>query len=225
MTFRKQLGFYLTRKFGSTDDKKSWADACGLEYNYFVVIMSGAKKPPSEDKIIEIAKSLDLSDAETETLLALSLKEKAKSPETKGLLSRLLKETSEAMDDFSRNTTLKQIIAMRNGPDNVVALKAETHTIPIYTTIKAGNGEMGITDGESDGEISITEEYYKQKVFALRVSGDSMAPELYDGEIALFKPINGDRRLKVSVSFLARNIQFAQSKRIYHNHHSDHKAI
>lgn len=38
---------------------------------------------------------------------------------------------------------------------------------------------MGITDGESDGEITITEEYYKQKVFALKVSGDSMAPELY----------------------------------------------
>jgi hypothetical protein len=51
MTFRKQLGIYLTKKFGSTDDKKLWADACGLDYNYFVVIMSGAKKPPSEDKI------------------------------------------------------------------------------------------------------------------------------------------------------------------------------
>jgi hypothetical protein len=34
----------------------------------------------------------------------------------------------------------------------------------------------------------------------------------------------GDGRLKVSVSCLARNIQFAQSKRIYHNHRSDHKA-
>ncbi len=31
-------------------------------------------------------------------------------------------------------------------------------------------------------------------------------------------------RLKVSVSCLARSIQFAQSKRIYHNHHSDHRA-
>ena len=31
-------------------------------------------------------------------------------------------------------------------------------------------------------------------------------------------------RLKVSVSCLSRSIQFAQSKRIYHNHHSDHRA-
>lgn len=30
------------------------------------------------------------------------------------------------------------------------------------------------------------------KVFAMRVSGDSMMNELFDGEIAIFKPIDGD---------------------------------
>ena len=45
MTFRKQLGIYLTKRFGSTDNKRMWAEACGLDYNYFVVILSGAKSP------------------------------------------------------------------------------------------------------------------------------------------------------------------------------------
>ena len=34
----------------------------------------------------------------------------------------------------------------------------------------------------------------------------------------------GDGRLKVSVSRLARSVQFTRSKRIYHNHHIGHKA-
>ena len=67
-----------------------WAEACGLDYNYFVVILSGAKSPPGEEKIIEIAKNLSLSEEETEKLLALALKEKAKSPETQGLLGKFL---------------------------------------------------------------------------------------------------------------------------------------
>lgn len=50
MTFRKQLGIYLTKRFGSTDNKRMWAEACGLDYNYFVVILSGAKSPPGEEK-------------------------------------------------------------------------------------------------------------------------------------------------------------------------------
>lgn len=77
-------------------------------------------------------------------------------------------------------------------PDNLINLPAEDFNIPIYTTIKAGNGEMGITDGEVNGFISICSEYQKQKVFAIQVSGDSMATELHDGDIALFKPINGE---------------------------------
>jgi|GEM_PF-6898803 len=68
MTFRKQLGIYLTKRFGSTDNKRMWAEACGLDYNYFVVILSGAKSPPGEEKIIEIAKNLSLSEEETEKL-------------------------------------------------------------------------------------------------------------------------------------------------------------
>ena len=167
MTFRKQLGIYLTKRFGSTDNKRMWAEACGLDYNYFVVILSGAKSPPGEEKIIEIAKNLSLSEEETEKLLALALKEKAKSPETQRLLGRFL--SGEPID------TKPTIIEDALRPYEI----KEDHKIPIYSTIKAGNGEMGITDGESDGEISITEEYFKQRVFAIRVSGDSMAPEHY----------------------------------------------
>ncbi|MFA5597226.1 MAG: LexA family transcriptional regulator [Pusillimonas sp.] len=68
----------------------------------------------------------------------------------------------------------------------------EPHILPVYSSIRAGNGDTGITDGEKEGSIFISDEYAKMKVFAMRVSGDSMMNELFDGEIAIFKPINGD---------------------------------
>lgn len=185
MTFAKQLELHLDRILGSSAEKRQRAEACGIDYNYYVMIASGAKNPPSDEKILEIAQKLKLSDHEAVNLMTLAIRDKAKEPETKGILARALEameKRTAATNDFTKQKT----------PDNVIALKAETHVIPIYTTIKAGNGEMGITDGEIDGEIFITDEYLKQKVFAIRVSGDSMAPELYDGEIALFKPINGE---------------------------------
>lgn len=68
----------------------------------------------------------------------------------------------------------------------------EPRILPVYSSIRAGNGDTGITDGEKEGSIFISDEYAKMKVFAMRVSGDSMMNELFDGEIAIFKPINGD---------------------------------
>lgn len=192
MTFIKQLEIHLDQLLGTSAEKNQRAEACGIDYNYYVMIASGAKNPPSDEKILEIAKNLGLNDSDAVKLMALAIRDKAKKPETKGLISRLLGKTAAAIEDFEKNTTVGQIAAMRNGPNNIVALPAEDHTIPIYTSIKAGNGEMGITDGETDGEITITDDYLKQKVFAVKVSGDSMADELYDGEIALFKPINGE---------------------------------
>lgn len=48
-------------------------------------------------------------------------------------------------------------------------------------------------DGEIIGEIEVPDELFRMHAFALRVSGDSMAPKLPDGRVAIFRPIhNGE---------------------------------
>ncbi|NCB40986.1 MAG: hypothetical protein EOM80_19700 [Erysipelotrichia bacterium] len=66
MTFAKQLELHLDRILGSSAEKRQRAEACGIDYNYYVMIASGAKNPPSDEKILEIAQKLKLSDREQE---------------------------------------------------------------------------------------------------------------------------------------------------------------
>lgn len=304
MTFAKQLELHLDRILGSSAEKRQRAEACGIDYNYYVMIASGAKNPPSDEKILEIAQKLKLSDHEAVNLMTLAIRDKAKEPETKGILARALEameKRTAATNDFTKQKT----------PANVIALKAETHTIPIYTTIKAGNGEMGTSNSDlykqvdqvnrqitetEEKQIALVEEFasgnmpkaivqkavekaemekagllkrletLQQEIIrteglkvtsrdvcefaaiarcsiedaeglplknmftrfgvTVSISRNSakikVSPAVFADDTDTFGA--GDGRLKISVSCLARNIQFAQSKRIYHNHHSDHKA-
>lgn len=193
MGFKEKLEQYLTRKLGSTASKKQRADACELGYDYFIMISTGIKSPPSDDKILTISKNLGLSDDETSELLAISVIEKAKEPKAQELLDRAFSNRSNcALSHLPANVAP---LTMSDRPDNAVIIPPETQSIPIYTIIRAGNGEMGITDADQDDDqrIFISDEYAKSKVFAIRIAGDSMMPEVYDGEIGLFKPINGDQ--------------------------------
>ncbi len=71
-----------------------------------------------------------------------------------------------------------------------VTLVPHTAKIPIWLSINAGPGEDGDDfSGQRDGDILVPEEYIQRKVFALRVAGDSMEPELREGDIALFEPL------------------------------------
>lgn len=171
--FAQKLSRHIQKKFGSKLNLKQQAEACGVGDEHFRQFMNGQSNPPSDDKIVEIAGRLQLSEEETKELLILAASDRAKSPETKGILSRVL-----GPDFFKRYQPIE--------------LK-EDHKIPVYSTIKAGAGEMGV-EGEIVDEISIDDDYRRQKVFAVRVSGNSMEPEIFDGEIAIFKPINGEPR-------------------------------
>lgn len=156
-------------------DVKQKADACGLEYEVMRQMLKG--KHPSDERIVEICERLKLCPEISGKLLMAKMQDRAKDAATKNVLKKVL-------EDIPRYDAGN----VQSAPFEIV----EDHKIPIYTTIKAGNGEMGIIDGESEGFITITDEYLKQKVFAVKVAGDSMVPELYDGEIAIFKPINGE---------------------------------
>ena len=89
MGFREQLEMLLDRQLGSSASKKQRADACELGYDYFIMISTGVKSPPSDDKILTISKNLGLSDDETAELLAISVIEKAKEPKAQELLDRV----------------------------------------------------------------------------------------------------------------------------------------
>ncbi len=178
------------------------ANACGLSYEYMRQVLKG--KPLSEERIFEIGKKLSLSEKVISELILLKTQDRAKNPETKGILSKILEESfgggegggsgfedgsgfgggaGSGLDDGSGDET--------NIPDNVKFLPKE-FKVPVYSSIKAGSGELGITDGNVDGHIYISKEYIKQKVFCLRISGDSMKDRIFDGEVGIFKPINGE---------------------------------
>lgn len=176
--FTSKLDELLARRLGSSASQKQKAELCGLQYEFFRQIMNQTRNPPSDDKIMEISNNLGLNDDEAAELIILAVKDRAKEQTTKNVLEKVL-------NDIPKN----DIGNVQHDPFEVV----EKHTIPIYSTIKAGVGEMGI-DGEIVGEVSIDDEYKKQKVFAVRVSGNSMEPEIFDGEIAIFKPVNGEAR-------------------------------
>jgi len=93
MGFSKQLELYLDQRLGSAAKKKQRADATGLDYDYYVMIAAGKKNPPSDDKIIDVAKKLSLSTGETSELLILAAKDRAKEEPTRqawGYLERLI---------------------------------------------------------------------------------------------------------------------------------------
>lgn len=114
--------------------------------------MSGQSNPPADDKIVEIAEKLKLTEPETQELIVLAASDRAKFPATKELISKML---------------------LHDRPDNAIALKAEEHTIPIYTTIKAGNGEMGIINtgnlAAHNSKISVGETLSPQETEVIRL--------------------------------------------------------
>lgn len=172
-TFTTRLDELLQKRLGSSSTQKQKAEACGLAYEFFRQIMTAVRNPPSDDRIMQISHKLGLVDHETVDLLVLAAKDRAKEPETKMFIQQILSTHGQKSPGAS-------------------AVAGADHIIPVFASIRAGNGEFGITDGEKDGYITVDSSYEKMKVFAIRVSGDSMMSELFDGEIAIFKPLTPD---------------------------------
>jgi len=135
MTFRKQLELHLDKLLGSTATKQQRADTCGVDYNYYVNIASGSRKPPSDEKILEISRKLKLGDKESVELLALAIQEKIKDQDTRGILDRYF-------DSDSTPTLKPSLPETFAAPDNLVVLNEEPHKIPIHInqSRKRGNG-------------------------------------------------------------------------------------
>lgn len=152
---------------------KQKAEWFNVSYDYTRRASIG-EKVFSDELIKQSAERLNYSEERIMQLLTMAAKERS-DPEFTEFWSKI----SERME---------------NPPSSNAApepLPNEPNTITIYSSIRAGSSETGITEAEAIGVIDVPEEYARKGYFALRVSGDSMSPDLFDGEIAIFKPING----------------------------------
>lgn len=174
--FTNLLDQELERRGYKTTQQK--ADVCNVTYEAMRQILKDGKRL-SDEKVIEIGRKLGLPDEKIAEMVMAKVYDKAKEPEQRKVLSVAIKSLST-----------RPVVQIDGEPARI---PEEKHTIPIYSSIIAGNAETGITDGQPTGDvISIDDEYKKMGVFAMKISGDSMADDLYDGEVAIFKPINGD---------------------------------
>ena len=180
MTFAKRLDEILTRKFGSASSQKHRAEACGFQYEYFLMIVNGTKAPPRDEKIVSIAQNLNLSDAETADLLTLAAIDRAKDPETKSVISRVLLEGMLSIDPPTTFNAKPIDLPQTN-----------YYTVPVWASVQAGTGQLSEQNTEVVDEVLIAEEEYKAKCFAVQISGNSMEPEIKDGDIGIFEPPNG----------------------------------
>jgi len=171
MGFREQLEMLLDRQLGSSASKKQRADATGLDYDYYVMIAAGKKNPPSDDKIIDITKKLKLTTEETSELLILAAKDRAREPETKNAWSHIFN-------------------APANGTPFVMP-QTNYHTVPVWSSVQAGTGQLSEKSAEVVDEVLLTADEYKAKCFAIQITGDSMEPEIKDGDIGVFEPPDG----------------------------------
>jgi phage repressor protein C with HTH and peptisase S24 domain len=57
--------------------------------------------------------------------------------------------------------------------------------------VQAGTGQLSEKNTEVVDEVLLTAEEYKAKCFAVQISGNSMEPEINNGDIGIFEPPNG----------------------------------
>jgi len=176
MMFTNLLDQELERRGYRTIHQK--AAACDVTYEAMRQILKDGKHL-SDEKVVEIGRKLGLSDEKMAEMIMAKVYDKTKTPEQKNIISAAIK-----------SMRVKPIDQIDGEP---ALIPQEKYTIPIYSSIMAGNAEMGIIDGQPTGDIvSVDGEYKKMGAFAMKISGDSMTDDLYDGEIAIFKPIDGE---------------------------------
>jgi len=169
MEFDKLLKIEFERKGLKT--VQQMADFCGLNTEYLRQTLHG-KRTPSDDIIVEACKVMKFSTSKTRELLIAAAKDRAKDPETKSMIDKALSNSS-------------------NNAFPIELPHTNYYTVPVFASVRAGCGELTEKCAEVVDEVLLTAEEYKAKCFALQIAGDSMEPEIVDGDIGIFEPPNG----------------------------------
>lgn len=166
--FAKLLNTELERKGLKSIEQK--ADACGLQYEFMRQILKG--KHPSDERIVEICNKLSLSSELVGRLLVAKMQDRAKDPATKLVLEMALVKPSGNAQPIELPLT-------------------DYYTAPVWSSVQAGTGHLSEQTAEVVDEVLLATEEYKAKCFAIQIKGDSMEPEIKDGDIGIFEPPNG----------------------------------
>lgn len=138
------------------------------------------KNPPSEDIIIKIANALNMSEDEKVTLLKLSALERT--PATIRLeLDNLSKKLSllQKKVSFAENLT-----ELDDSKSELIPLSL--NRIPVYGRVSAGNGYFAEKD-IVDYMLIPNNIKSGTPLVGFQVDGDSMSPEIYNGDYVLVK--------------------------------------
>ena len=131
--FAQKLSEHIQKRFGSKLNLKQQAEVCGVGDEHFRQFMGGQSNPPSDDKIVEVAGKLQLSEEETKELLILAASDRAKEPKTKGILSRVLGPDFCMKANASGNTKPIELSP------------TDYRVVPVWASVQAGRETKGIS--------------------------------------------------------------------------------
>jgi SOS-response transcriptional repressor LexA len=154
------------------------AEYVGVSYEYARQIEHG-ERVPTDERIVDICQKIGADETETRDLLFLAAIFRSKQESTRSTWEKIFQNITD-------------LLAKQSGEQPTAQIPTTSHEIPVFSAIVAGSGSMGLS-GEKTGTIEVTENEMKSHVFAIRVTGDSMSPEIQDGDIALFRPVNGNQ--------------------------------
>ena len=170
MEFQKLLKIEFERKGLKT--VQQMADFSGINTEYLRQTLHG-KRVPSDDMIVEACLKMKLSTDKTRELLLAAAKDRAKEHNTKATLERVFAAPSTA------------------NAQPIQLPKTDYYTVPVWSSVQAGTGQLTEQTAEVVDEVLLTADEYKTKCFAIQITGDSMEPEIKDGDIGVFEPPYG----------------------------------
>lgn len=141
----------------------------GMKYTTYVGYEKGDRQPHSE-QLIKIAR---LYGVTVDHILGRDMRP--------AVVYADVIEKYAALDEHSRKV-VNAVIDLEAERGGVVVPIKETKIIPLFVAA-AGQGEPVSQEGFDDFEVEID----SPAKFAVKISGDSMEPELHDGEIVLCK--------------------------------------
>lgn len=153
------------------------AERSGFNTEYLRQVLHG-HKVPSDDMIVEACVKMKLSAEKTRELLIAAAKDRAKSEATKEFLEGFLALAGDIDNKVSNGRPIK-------------LPPSDYYTVPVWSSVQAGTGQLSEKNTEVVDEVLLTAEEYKAKCFAIQITGDSMEPEIKDGDIGVFEPPDG----------------------------------
>lgn len=169
MSFNKKVNRLLKE---NKMTKAALAKESGIPYTTLDSMLKRETDTARLEAIFRMAKALGTS---VEALVFDDEEEIPVSPEEKRIL-----ELYSLLDSRGKNTVLS---LMEREADNSKEDRKALHTIPLYEAPAAAGAALPILTEEA-GELTYREgEIPARTSFAIRISGDSMEPQFFDGDL------------------------------------------